>query len=244
MNKPLYLLLLTIAVFLIFSSKSLSENIDEFNTDCNNFMKSYVHEGMVDYKSVKKHEQNLKTLIHFIGAAAVDEYEKDVRKAFYLNAYNLIVIHKILFYYPLNSPMDIPGFFDKEKNKIGGEQLTLNEIENTKIREVYKDPRIHFVLVCAAKGCPKLAPFAYTANQLDHQLDLQTRKALDDPGFIKKDGNTVYVSEIFKWYRNDFSGTDQGVLAYINQYRTKKLPNDAILDFYPYDWSLNQIKIE
>ena len=51
------------------------------------------------------------------------------KKAFYINAYNLIVIYQVSKFYPLKSPLDKSGFFDKVKHQVAGEALTLNALE-------------------------------------------------------------------------------------------------------------------
>ncbi len=103
--------------------------------------------------------------------------------------------------------MDIPGFFDKTKFSIGDNHITLNHLENEIIRPTYQDARLHFVLVCGAKGCPVLENFVYTPEKLEKQIDRQTMKAMSaNPDFIRIDGMnaTVSISEIFRWYANDF----------------------------------------
>ena len=117
----------------------------------------------------------------------------------------------------------------------------MNDLENGKIRPEYKDARIHFVLVCAAKGCPKIASFAYFPGKLDQQLDAQTKKAMDDTYFIRvnKGDKKVEVSKIFEWYKEDFTNSGKTILEYVNAYRSEKIPADYAVSQYEYDWQLN-----
>ena len=65
------------------------------------------------------------------------------------------------------------------------------------------DPRIHFAVNCASASCPKLQPFAYTAAELDHQLDRVTRDFFGDSGRglrLERNKNTIFLSPILKWY--------------------------------------------
>jgi hypothetical protein len=64
---------------------------------------------------------------------------------------------------------------------------------------------------------------------------------LTDPTFIRADvgRKKVLVSEIFKWYADDFKAPGQALIPYLNQYRTQPMPATYTVDFYPYDWTLN-----
>ncbi len=163
------------------------------------------------------------------------------RKAFYINAYNIITIHQIVDHYPVASPMDVKGFFDEEKHTVAGELLTLNELEKKKLLVPYQDPRIHFVLVCAAVSCPPLASFAYQADQLDEQLDEKTRQALNSGSFVRvsQGQKKVELSKIFEWYQGDFTRSHSSPVDYVNQYRDEKIPGDYQVSYYEYNWKLN-----
>ena len=116
--------------------------------------------------------------------------------------------------------------------------MTLNHLENLKIRAPYKDPRIHFALVCAATSCPVLTNAAYLPASLDSQLEEQTRKALNNPTFIRTSGNQVQISKIFDWYKADF-GSDSERIAWIDTYREDPIKGKSVT-FYDYDWRLNK----
>jgi len=124
---------------------------------------------------------------------------------------------------------------------VAGELLTLENIEKQKLMAVYKDPRLHFVLVCGALGCPQLADFAYWPKQLDKQIEERTRKTLNSSYFIRvdSDNKNVLLSQIFKWYASDFLDKSSSIVSFINQYRTNPIPSEYSLDYYEYDWSIN-----
>ena len=217
-----------------------------FYEDATAFLKKVVtSDGQVNYTVAGREGAALQMLMQRVQSFDVARATPSERKAFYLNAYNLTVIKAVVAAYPLVSVMKVPGFFDKKPYPVAGELLTLNDLENNKLRKVYTDPRIHFALVCGARGCPRLRPEAYTPATLDAQLTEQARIVLSDPQFIRVDGsgNKVLVSEIFKWYEADFKATGKSTLDYINQYRGSKLiPVTAVIDFYSYDWTLNDRK--
>ena len=132
-------------------------------------------------------------------------------------------------------------FFDTTKYDIGGTSITLNDIENKKLRAKFNEPRFHFVLVCGALGCPPIISEAYTPALLDKQLQRQTTIALNNPNFIKVKGKKVQLSQIFEWYKGDFTqnGTE---VDYINQFRKEAIPSKAKVSYYAYNWQLNATK--
>ena len=107
----------------------------------------------------------------------------------------------------------------------------------------HPDPRLHFVLVCAAIGYPPIINTAYFPDPLNKQLEQRTRSTLNETLYIRVDTNskTVYVSELFKWYEKDFTQNDLSIIEYINQFRNVKIPENYSVSFITYDWSLNEI---
>ncbi len=226
-------------VLILFDSHAFSMDKDQFFVQSNVFFQLHVADGLVKYNQLKNNKDKIHELIIHVDQADLTTYDADEKLAFYINAYNLLVINHIIEKYPVDSPMNIPGFFDRYKHRIAGESLTLNDLENKKIR-TYHDPRIHFVLVCAALGCPKPGDFSYVPGKLDMQLTQQTELALNDPNFLQIDGNNVIISEIFSWYAQDFGKSDEDLLTFINKYRKNPLPEKPKLSYYTYDWTLNE----
>jgi hypothetical protein len=138
----------------------------------------------------------------------------------------------------------VPGFFDKIKHDVGGEHITLNDIENKLLRANFpQEPRFHFVLVCAGLGCPPIINSAYMPSSLDAQLEKQTVTALNDNNFIRViNKKKVQVSQIFEWYTQDFKQNGASLVDFINTYRTEKIPDGTRVSYYPYDWTLNAVK--
>ncbi len=204
------------------------------------FFKSNVLGKTVNYQQIKANPASLNALVKSIEEMNVDQLAEPNRKAFLINSYNLLVIHQVVKNWPTNSVMEIPGFFESNKFEIAGKKMTLNDLENDEIRKVYNDPRVHFVLVCGAKGCPPIINRAYLPSTLDKQLTEQTKKAMNDPIFIQEQADgTVKISEIFNWYREDFvaNGT---VMEYINSYRSTPRNAEQKPKYYSYDWTLNK----
>jgi hypothetical protein len=114
-------------------------------------------------------------------------------------------------------------------------------LENQKIRALFKDPRIHFVLVCAALGCPPLFSGAFTPDNVEELLEKRTRETLNNADFLRRKdrSNAVEISKIFDWYRQDFETGEKNLRDFLNSYLSHKIPAQFELVFYEYDWTLN-----
>ena len=232
----------TICSFLLFVSVANAQIkiITEYFQRTEKFLSSYVKEGRVNYAKINANKTDLESLVTFI--ALKQKFTSAAQeKAFYLNAYNILVIKGIINNYPTKGPMEINGFFDKKTYLINGASLTLNNIENDIIRKKYNDARIHFALVCGAKSCPPIQSYAFTPEKLEAQLDLVTKQSIQNPSFIKIDSknNKASVSMIFNWYKDDFVKAKGSVLNFINSYLKKPLSATTTIENYTYDWALN-----
>lgn len=210
-----------------------------FGIHLNSFLNEVVSEGSVNYSLIKNNKsEDLRLLIDSLNNNMSDSPSKSTL----INLYNLLVIQQIVNHYPILSPMDVSGFFDIIKVPVGNQQITLNQLENDLIRKRFNDPRVHFALVCGAKGCPPIQSYAYNEETIENQLEEVTSSALNKTSFIQydKDGSAK-ISEIFKWYSADFGSNQSSIINFINQYR---IHNKIVsISYYSYDWSLNdQIK--
>lgn len=217
-------------------------------------LKKYVSEGMVDYLKWKKDDFVVfENYISGFEKASPDNLSANGKKAFWINTYNAFTIYAVLKHIPANgllakvfSVRMIPGFFDKITYRVGGETLTLNDIENKKLREVFQDPRIHFALVCASRSCPKIENVVFKAEELEERLDQAARGFIQDAARNRLDqkNNILYLSEIFKWYDSDFivsSGTVVDfVKKYIGENDREYLSVRAVkIQYLFYDWLVN-----
>ncbi len=220
-----------------------AQNTADFFSNADRFLKENVKDGLVDYQGIHDNPDALNALIEMAKKLSVSKDKADEYQAFWINGYNLMVIKGIVDNYPVKSPMDIGGFFDTKKRSIGGTKITLNAIENELLRGNFPDePRFHFVLVCGALGCPPIIAEAYMPATLNRQLEEQTKKALNNPKFIRVDKKQVKVSQIFEWYATDFTKDGQSIADFINTCRSEKLPDSAEVSYYGYDWTLNEMK--
>ncbi len=236
-HKIITLIILCITTF------GFAQNTADFFKASDAFFKEYVTNGKINYKAVKNNSKQLETLLASTNSMTVAKSDANTYQAFWINIYNLSVIKNVIDNYPLKSPLDVAGFFDKTKHAVGGKKITLNDIENKLLRGQFNDARFHFVLVCAGLGCPPIIAEAYMPNTLDKQLDTQTRIALNNDDFIKVNAKKkrVELSEIMKWYKEDFIQNGNEI-DFINTYREEKIAEKSKISYYSYNWTLNETK--
>lgn len=188
----------------------------------------------------------LDRMLQDFAQVAVAELPRDSQKAFYLNLYNAAMLQAVLQHYPLQSVRSIGlipfSIFKREFIAQGGRQLSLDAVEKGILLQDYFDPRIHFAVNCASVSCPPLRAEPFVAAQLEAQLEQQTRAFADSAHAAQLDAaaRSVAYTELFKWYADDFPGTQPA--EYLNRWRCAPLPLDYEIRWIPYDWSLNALE--
>jgi hypothetical protein len=202
--------------------------------------------GGFDYAgSDGQDRKRLAAYLSNLGDAEPARMTAEEKKAFYINAYNAIAIETLLEN-PGRKIKDIGGAFNRTKHRVGGEMLTLDDIEN-RLRDT-RDARIHFAIVCASRSCPPLAPRAYTAAGLNEALDRQGRAFVNDPSknLIDRSKGRVALSKIFHWDRKEFERDGGTLLKFVSRYANQAAVASWLAtytgkpDFLDYDWSPNQ----
>jgi hypothetical protein len=202
--------------------------------------------GGFDYAGTDGQDRKrLAAYLSNLGDAQPAAMTADEKKAFSINAYNAIAIQTLLDN-PGRKITDVSGAFNRRKHRVGGEMLTLDDIEN-RLRDA-RDARIHFAIVCASKSCPPLAPRAYTATGLNEALEKQGRAFFNDPSknVVDRSRGRVALSKIFHWNRKEFVRDGGTLLKFVSRYASDAataswlatFPGDP--DFLDYDWSPNQ----
>lgn len=212
----------------------------------------------MNYKALKANDSpTLARLRQKMATVDVAALPKNDQFAYWINLYNISAVATVVDGYPVKSIRDLStdpiirlNVFKKETIAIKGGKISLDTIENEKIRPVFKDPRIHFAINCAAKTCPPIRPEAYIGARIGGQLDDQARKFLNGTYGAKfeKDGDslTVNVTKIMDWFKDDFEKWGGGRAAFLHKYvpADKQKMLDAAkgkvdFEFAPYDWALN-----
>jgi len=243
--RHLFIYRVIILLCLINFTAATSQNLNQFVEKTDAFLKENVIDGKVAYKKIKASPYQLNELVALASKIKVQKTNPNQYRAFWINAYNITVIKSVIESYPIKTPLDVSGFFDKKKHDVAGIQITLNDIENILLRlQFNNDPRFHFVLVCAGLGCPPIIKEAYLPDTIETQLDRQTKLALNNPSFIKVNNKKkkVFFSQIFEWYNSDFKAENKSLIDFVNTYRTELIPGKYKSSYYSYDWSLNEIK--
>lgn len=197
----------------------------------------------VDYAALERHA-DFPALTKEIARADLSRAGRDEQLAFFLNAYNLLVLESVLERLRRKprwrGNVSLPSrlrFFLLERHSIAGQSLSLYGLENRVIRAGFGEPRIHFALNCASRSCPPLSARLFVAEELDKDLDQLTR-AFVNSREVRYDSaeNTVVASRIFRWYRKDFA---PGIVPFLRRYRDDVPPDTTVL-YTDYDWRLNR----
>lgn len=216
-------------------------------------LKKYVDDkGLVDYNSIAK-DKGFSEYMQSLQTARVEDLSRDGQLAFWINAYNAVTIDKVIKTKPKKSVREtfVPGvwtgtkFFTSRKNIVAGKRLSQDDIEHEILRKQFKDPRIHFAIICASLGCPPLPRIAYTEENVQTRLEEETRQYLNSPRGTRLDRaeNTLHVSKLFDWFGSDFINKSGSVLAFMQPYLDEEvrafLERNPMISYLEYDWALN-----
>lgn len=217
--------------------------------------------GRVDYKGLAADPAGLDRYLEQLAEVSPDSHPhlfptRDAALAYSINAYNAFVFRGVLELGPeVDSvwPTLLAGykFFVARKFVMGGEKVHLKALEDDRIREVFKDPRIHAALNCASVSCPRLPPVPFEATTLDNQLEAAMTEFVAHHVEVDSGQRTVHLSKIFDWFQADFiafekargnSAPRPSLIDYVNRYRgaDEQIPRTFKIRFFPYDKSLNR----
>jgi Protein of unknown function, DUF547 len=253
MRKSILAVMMSVFALGFEALPSSAQGFDQNHKLLDDLLHHYVKDARVDYAGLKANPQELNRYLAQVAAITTSHFKQWNEKqqiAFLINAYNAYTLRLILHHYPVKSIKDIgsllTGPWDQPVVNLFGQTLTLNAVEHGILRKDYAEPRIHFALVCAAKGCPPLRNEAYVGARLDEQLDEQARQFLANPrkNRVDVENQTVYLSPIFKWYGADFHKKSGGVLQFLTPYwpeteRAELEKGGFKIRYTDYDWSLN-----
>jgi len=213
-------------------------------------------QGMVHYAAWKASAADQKALdeylVHLSAASFGGAVSHEAQLAFWINAYNAVTVRGILREYPTSSIRNHTskfGGYNIWKDlllPVEGRPYSLDQIEHDVLRKM-KEPRIHFAIVCASSGCPRLRREAYTADRLDAQLTDNATAFFADRSKFTYDAmrRTIAVSPILQWFGEDF-GTSQAdqlraIVPYLPDADAQRLAEggQARVTYLDYDWGLN-----
>jgi hypothetical protein len=209
-------------------------------------LKEYVINKGVLYNELKKTPaviDNTKAFFESVSKKEFRQFSTEQQIAFLINAYNFYTLELIVNNLPLkNGIRDITSPWKQKFIKILDSNLSLDNIEHDILRKEYKEPRIHFALVCASISCPSLINKPFIAQNLSNMLDNVAKDFLLDETKNKIDKKTLYLSKIFDWYGSDFKvNYAEGYIGYIKEVLNLKEERYKI-KFLDYNWNLNSME--
>ena len=218
------------------------------NAPWSDLLKAHVDDdGFVDYAAIKASPANLDAYLKTLARIDLSGADDDAKLAALINAYNAFMIKQVVDAWPINDVLkDLDDPFKAKRFTLGGEKVSLDQIENEMIRPQFDEPRIHWAVVCGAFSCPKLRNEAYAAETLEEQLADQAKYVHDSARYIDFDGTTLKVTPLYDWYGGDFKKAAGSVLDYLAQQRPdvkRAMGNgtDIKLEFLPYSWDVNDV---
>ena len=207
--------------------------------------------GLVDYGSMQEHRAALDSYLSGVAEARLDRLAAGHLEALLINAYNAYTVQSILDHREVSSIRRIPGVWTETRHRVGGFDLTLDDIEHRLLRPFFRDPRLHFALNCASRSCAPLPPWAYDGDRIEAQLEERARSFLSDPKNVRIEGGRLLVSRYFEWYGGDFTvpgwkKAAPSIVAFIAGYAApdvrafiERQGGKPPIGFMEYDWSLN-----
>jgi Protein of unknown function, DUF547 len=262
--------IISIAISAVFlpASPAFSQSFDHSYGAWDTLLKKHVKwlpdnkQSRVNYKGFAADRAELKKVLEGFSAlsmAQFNAFSKEQQQAFLINAYNAFTVEHILSKYPdLKSIKDLGSIVQSAWKKkfftLLGEERHLDWIEHEQLRPKYAEPRVHVAVNCASIGCPALFPEAFTAPKLDAMLEDGMRRFLGDRSRNKYEGGKLQVSNIFKWFKEDFEKGNKGfskVEDVFAKYADLLTPDETArnqlkaktvsISHLDYDWSLNDL---
>lgn len=232
--------IITLFVLLLTATVTQSQTQNEvFDA----LLKTYVKDGKVDYKGLRKNKAVLDIYLKSLeNTIPLKKWSSKKAKAFWMNAYNAYTIKLIIDSYPLKKVTDIKR---KGRNawkipfaKIGKKTYSLDYIEHKILRRWHDDPRVHVGINAASTSGPKFVNFVFTEKNINTKLEALMKSFINDTERNKISITKVEVSKIFEWYQEDFTSSIS-LVDYINKYSAIKVNDNAEISYLTYDWTLN-----
>ena len=254
-----------------FSTSVVAQGFDHSHKAWDALVKKHVvlidggKASQLRYAELARERAALTSYLDALSAVTPEEFNawsRPQRMTFLVNAYNAFTVEKILMRYPnIKSIWDFGKVFGNPFKddffSLLGRKFTLDGIEHETLRKpgAHDEPRVHFAVNCASIGCPMLREEAYVPERLEAQLEEQTRRFLSDRSRNRFASGRLEVSEIFKWFKEDWTSGYRGVrsreqffAAYAELLSDDPVQQKLIADgktpisHLDYDWSLNDVR--
>jgi hypothetical protein len=231
----------------------------------------YVRDGEVYYRALKLERAKLDGFVSAIGSESIDKRTREERLAFWLNAYNALVLRTVIDHYPIQgksadypakSIRQVPGAFERLPHRVAGRTLTLDQIEQTILPE-FRDPRVYLALGRGAASSGRLRSEAFAPQNIDAQLTEAAAECVTRARCFNLDRATgkISINSIFSWREKEWvdayadkapppfvnrSPIERAVLAFVwpKLLTTEKEyleKNTLQVVYMPFDWTLNDL---
>lgn len=203
------------------------------------------------YGDVSREDRTrLRAYLRYLQNLDPREYSRSAQMAYWINLYNAQTVAVIVDHPEVKSIREIKsglftiGPWKRKLLEVGGQELSLDDVEHRILRPIFRDPRIHFAVNCASIGCPNLSPKAYTARNLEQLLEAGARAYISHPRGAHFEDDVLVLSSIFDWFRDDFGNSVEEMLTYLAAYAepdlAARLPDHRGEIRYRYSWALNR----
>lgn len=247
--------------------------VEPFHSAYDQLLDLNVRDGFVYYAALRSERGRLDRYVASLNVAPAtyERWSRDARLAFWVNAYNAIVLQTVVNHYPIRgrasaypaaSIRQIPGAFERTAHRVAGRALTLDEIEKSVLPE-FRDPRVYLALGRAAVGSGRLRSEAYTAARLEAQLESVRTEFVDQHAMFRLDrlADQISVTPIISWRESEFveayggggqgasatrSPIERAILAFampgLLRLEREFVERDAFrIVFHDFDWRLNDL---
>jgi hypothetical protein len=248
-----------------------SRSVDTRDKTLDDILELHVRDGYVYYRALKAERGRLDAYVASLANASIESTTREQQVAFWLNAYNALVLQTVIDHYPIpqrtrdypaRSIRQIPGAFERLPHRVAGRSTTLDQIEQT-VLPSFRDPRVFLALGRGAVGSGRLRSEAYAAETLEHQLGEIAGECVSRSQCFQLDQvqNAVKISSIFSWRQNEFvdafspgapdvfkerSPIERAVVGFLHPRllaaeRELMSKNTFKVEYIPFDWSLNDL---
>lgn len=262
-------LLASVAILTPAAQESLADSARRKTLD--QLLDLYVRNGDAYYRALRAERAKLDGFVNLQATTAVDKMSREEQLAFWLNAYNALVLKTIIDHYPITggsgaypakSIRQIPGAFERLPHRVAGRTITLDQIEQT-VLAGFNDPRVFFAIGRGAAGSGRLRSEAFAPARIEEQLAETAAECVTRAQCIRIDREAakVHASSIFSWREKEFTAAysdkapaafasrspiERAIIAYV---LPKLLPtekeflekNSFQVVYTPFDWTLNDL---
>lgn len=192
-----------------------------------------------------------------LGDTTVSALDRPSQLAFWVNLHNALAIRLVLDQYPVTSIRDIgvtakgppaDGAWAVKRIRVEGRALSVGEIANDILRELWSDPRINYVMCCATLGSPNLTVSPLEPTMLDRQLDAAAIDFINHPRGVSLVNGRLRVSSIYIWHQREFGYGEHAIIKHLMAYAAPSLAlqlrGRSRIDEHDYDWRLNDAPVD